>query len=460
MADFQFSDFNQVNMPFAQEAEQAVLGCILKDPVCMSQVQIILRPEHFFLPQHQAIFAQMVQLETMGGKIDPLIVLNALIKDKIYDEAGGRQYLFQLAQSVPSSVNVESWAHIIREKAILRSLITVSQETIEAAAAQAEDADMLLDSAEQRLYELRSGKGSNLPSKLIDVIVSDVYPHLQLLSNPETAEEFKGLSTGFADLDSVIGGLNKSDLILLGARPAVGKTSVALNLARNVAGHGKKVVFFSLEMTKQQLAQRVWSSEAAVEVFRMRAPGHFGEQDWNRLSGATVALKDVELYLDDTSNITVSEIKARIRRLKNVGCVFIDYLGLLASDQKAENRVQEVSKITRALKMMAKDLNIPVVVCAQLSRATEQGGKHRKPGLADLRESGSIEQDADIVLMLYRTEYDPEGQDMPPMGEDISLLEIIVAKNRHGATKTLQFHFDGKYTRITQIAQSEYGNYE
>ncbi|MDR3344841.1 MAG: replicative DNA helicase [Oscillospiraceae bacterium] len=455
MAEYQFSEFNQTNMPFAQEAEQAVLGSILKEPACMPQVQIILRPEHFFLPQHQAIFAQMVQLETMGGKIDPLIVLNALIADKVYDEAAGRQYLFQLAQSVPSTNNVESWAHIIREKAVLRSLISISQETIDSAAAQAEDADTLLDSAEQRLYELRGGRANNLPSKLIDVIVGDVYPHLQLLSNPETAEEFKGLSTGFADLDAVIGGLNKSDLILLGARPAVGKTSVALNLARNVAGSGKKVVFFSLEMTKQQLAQRVWSSEAAVEVFRMRAPGHFTEKEWTRLTDSTVPLKDVELYLDDTSNITVSEIKARIRRLKNVGCVFVDYLGLLASDQRAENRVQEVSKITRALKMLAKDMNIPVVVCAQLSRATEQGGKHRKPVLADLRESGSIEQDADIVLMLYRTEYDPESQDMPQMGDDISLLEIIVAKNRHGATKTLQFHFDGKFTRITQAAQED-----
>jgi len=459
MADFQFSEFNQINMPFAQEAEQAVLGCILKEPACMPQVQIILRPEHFFLPQHQAIFEQMVQLETMGGKIDPLIVLNALIKDKVYDDAGGRQYLFQLAQSVPSTVNVESWARIIREKAVLRSLITISQETIENAATQSEEADTLLDSAEQRLYELRGGRASNLPSKLIEVITGDVYPKLQALADPKTAEEFKGLSTGFMDLDAVIGGLNKSDLILLGARPAVGKTSVALNLARNVAAKNKKVVFFSLEMTKQQLAQRVLSSEAAVEVFRMRAPGHFSQHDWTSLGNATASLRDVELYLDDTSNITVSEIKARVRRLKNVDCIFIDYLGLLASDGKAENRVQEVSKITRALKMLAKDLNIPVFVCAQLSRASDQGGKSRRPVLADLRESGSIEQDADIVLMLYRTEYDPESMDTPGMGEDLSKLEIIVAKNRHGATRTLEFHFDGKFTRITQIAQENYSDY-
>ncbi|MDR1806285.1 MAG: replicative DNA helicase [Clostridium sp.] len=456
MADFQFSDFNQINLPFAQEAEQAVLGSILKDPACISQVQLILRPEHFYLPQHQAIFSQMVRIETMGGKIDPLIVLDALVSDKVYDDAGGRQYLFQLAQAVPSTVNVEQWARIIREKSVLRALIDVSRQTIESAAAQAEDADTLLDAAEQRLYELRGGRANNLPSKLIDVVTGEVYPRLQLLSDPKTAQELKGLSTGFSNLDSVIGGLNKSDLIILGARPAVGKTSVALNLARNVAGHGKKVVFFSLEMTKQQLAQRVMSSEAGMELFRMRDPGHIDKREWHSLSDAMLKLKDVELYLDDTSNITVSEIKARIRRMKNVGCVFVDYLGLLAGDQKAENRVQEVSKITRSLKMLAKDMNIPVVVAAQLSRASEQGGKHRKPILADLRESGSIEQDADIVLMLHRTEYNPEGQDMPEPNGDISMLEIIVAKNRHGACKTLSFHFDGKYTRITQIAEGEF----
>ncbi|MCL2023354.1 MAG: replicative DNA helicase [Oscillospiraceae bacterium] len=459
MADFQFSEFNQINMPFAQEAEQAVLGSILKEPECMSQVQIILRPEHFFLPQHQAIFEQMVQLETMGGKIDPLIVLDGLIRGNVYDDAGGRQYLFQLAQCVPSTVNVENWARIIREKAVLRSLITISQETIEKAAAQSEEVGTLLDSAEQRLYELRGGRGSNLPSKLIEVLTGDVYPRLVMLQDPKTAEEFKGIPTGFQDLDSIIGGLNKSDLILLGARPAVGKTSVSLNFARNVAGRGKKVIFFSLEMTKQQLAQRIWASEAGVEVFRMRGAGHFTPQDWEKLNNAVGYVKDLELYLDDTSNITVSEIKARVRRLKDVDCIFIDYLGLISGDGRSENRVQEVSKITRNLKMMAKDLNIPVFVAAQLSRASEQGGKSRRPVLADLRESGSIEQDADIVLMLYRTEYDPESMDMPAAGEDMSKLEIIVAKNRHGATRSVEFHFDGKFTRITQISGENDGDH-
>jgi len=459
MADFQFSQFNQINMPFAQEAEQAVLGCILKDPACMPQVQIILRPEHFFLPQHQAIFEQMVQLETMGGKIDPLIVLNALIRDKVYDDAGGRQYLFQLAQSVPSTINVESWAKIIREKATLRALITISQETIESAATQSEEADTLLEAAEQRLYELRGGRSDNMPSRLIDIITGDVYPELQLRAGAESEDQFAGLSTGFSQLNEVIGGLNKADLILLGARPSVGKTMVALNIARNVAGLGKKVVFFCLEMTKQQLAQRVLTAESMVDFSRMHSPGRFDDKDWGRLGDATAALRNVGLYFDDSSNITVSEIKAKVRRMKNVDCVFVDYLGLLASDQKTENRVQEVSRMSRALKLMAKDLSIPVFVCAQLSRATEHGGKSRRPVLADLRESGSLEQDADIVMMLFEQKYDPESADMPDMEEDMEVLEIIVAKNRHGGTRTLKFHRDGKHMRITQIAQDERSEY-
>jgi replicative DNA helicase len=391
-----YQDFDNINMPFSLDAEQAVLGSVLIDPMCMSQVQVYLRPEHFFLPQHRSIFAAMVSIESVGGKIDPLLVLDRLKNENVYDDAGGRNYLFQLAQAVPSTANVEAYARIVREKFYIRTLINVSKEIIASASQEEDSADFLLDAAEQKIYDIRQGKATSGPSKLSDIIINDVYDRLHKLSSPDK-ELYKGYSTGFSDLDSVITGLNKSDFILIGARPAMGKTSFALNIARNVSLLGKrKVLFFSLEMTKEQLAQRVLATEARVQGNKMRT-GDFEPDDWTRLGLATAVLNDCELYFDDTSNITVQEMKARIRRLKNVDCVFIDYLGLMKSDIKKENRVQEVTDITRGLKLMAKDLNIPVICCAQLSRGTEGRGKTHRPQLADLRESGSIEQDADIV---------------------------------------------------------------
>ena len=437
-------------MPFSLEAEQAVLGCVLMDPNCMPQVLIYLRPEYFYLPQHKEIFSVMVSLDALGNKIDPLIILETLKNNGTYDEAAGKNYLFQLAQSVPTTSNVESYAKIVREKYFMRTLITVSQETIDNAVAQTDSADMLLDAAEQRIYDIRQGKTSTGPSKLSDIIVNQVYDTLQKLSS-EGAEAFKGISTGYRDLDDVIAGLNKSDLILIGARPAMGKTSFALNLARNVSYIGKrKVVMFSLEMTKEQLAMRVLATEARVNSSKMRT-GELDGEDWERLGMATGVLSKCELYFDDTSSITVAEMKAKIRRMKDVECVIIDYLGLIKPAGRVENRVQAVSEITRELKMMAKDLNIPVVVCAQLSRGTEGRGKSHRPQLADLRESGSIEQDADIVLMLYRQDYysgEEDDDDKTDDGEEkrADQVEIIVAKNRHGPTETVNMVWDADHT--------------
>ena len=433
---------------FSLEAEQAVLGSVLMDPNCMPQVQVYLSAKHFFLPQHKAIFNAMATVEATGNKIDPLVVLEYLVRDKVYDTAAGKNYLFQLAQVVPSTANVESYAKIVREKFYIRSLINASKETIESANSQEMTADELLDTAEQKIYNIRQGKKTNAPSKIGDIIIGEVYTTLQHLTSPER-DQYKGYPTGFADLDKVMTGLHKSDLILIGARPAMGKTSFALNLARNVSVIGKrKVLMFSLEMTKEQLAMRVLATEARVNSAKMRT-GELDAEDWQRLGMATNALSTAELYFDDTSSITVAEMKARIRRLKGVECVLIDYLGLIKPAGRAENRVQAVSEITRELKMMAKDLSIPVIVCAQLSRGTEgRGGSHR-PQLSDLRESGSIEQDADIVLMLYRQKYydDGEKDDGAENSEDIAnLAEIIVAKNRHGPTETVQMAWDADHT--------------
>ncbi len=444
---------DDVNMPYSLEAEQAVLGSILIEPACITQILIIIKPEYFYLPQHRAIFSIMQEIDTLGGKIDPLIVLEKLKSQKIYDEAGGKQYLFQLAQLVPSTENVEAYSRIIREKYYIRTLISVSRTIIEEASSSTESADTLLESAEQKIYDIRQGRTTKGPTRIGDIILNEVYDKLQKLSGADK-DKYKGFTTGFVDLDKAITGLNKSDLIIIGARPAMGKTSLALNLARNTAMMGKKkVLFFSLEMTKEQLAQRVLSTEARVESTKMRT-GNISGDEWTKLATATALLSNCELYFDDTSNMTVSEMKSRIRRLKDVDAVFVDYLQLMKSGSRVESRVQEVSEITRNLKLMAKDLNIPVVVLAQLARSTEGRGKSHKPQLSDLRESGSIEQDADIVIMLYRDEYyaaekDDGADDVEK--PSVNEAEFIISKNRHGPTTTVKVAWNGDYTLFSNL---------
>ncbi len=454
MADNGLLTLDNIQMPFSAEAEQAVLGSILVDPSCLSQAAVYISPEAFYLPQHSAIFAAMITIDSTGKTIDPLVILDLLVQQGVYDNGSGRNYLFELAQMVPSTENVEMYAKIVREKFYMRTLIKISSETIESAVDQEETADTLLDNAEQKIYNIRQGKTTNAPSKLKDIIVNNVYDTLKKITG-EDKELYKGFTTGYSDLDKVLTGLNRSDLILIGARPAMGKTSFALNLARNVSAIGKrKVLFFSLEMTKEQLAMRVLGTEARVSSMKMRN-GNISQDEWIRLGMATSALNDCELYFDDTSNITVPEMKAKTRRLGGVECVIIDYLGLIKGSTRTENRVQEVSEITRNLKMMAKDLNIPIICCAQLSRGTEGRGKSHRPQLSDLRESGSIEQDADIVMMLYRPDYyngekDDEGGDEKPV-EEANVAEVIVAKNRHGETGTVKFAFDGEHTLFLQL---------
>lgn len=445
--------YEDINMPYSLEAEQAVLGSILLEPSCITQVNILVKPEYFYLPQHRAIFTIMQEIETMGGKIDPLIVLEKLKNEKIYDDAGGKQYLLQLSDVVPTTENVEAYSKIIREKFYIRALINVSRSIIDDASTSSESADTLLESAEQKIYDIRQGRVTRGPAKIGDIIVNEVYDKLHKLSGADK-DQYKGFTTGFIDLDKAITGLNRSDLVIIGARPAMGKTSLALNLARNTAMMAKKkVLFFSLEMTKEQLAQRVLATEARVESTKMRT-GNITGDEWAKLATATALLSNCELYFDDTSNMTVSEMKSRIRRLRDVDVVFVDYLQLMKSGTRVESRVQEVSEITRNLKLMAKDLNIPVVVLAQLARSTEGRGKSHKPQLSDLRESGSIEQDADIVIMLYRDEYysaeKDDGED-PAERPSVNEAEFIISKNRHGPTTTVKVAWNGDYTLFSNL---------
>ncbi len=447
-----------VNLPYSMEAEQAVLGSILMDPSCLTLVQSRgFITEYFYRSEHKAIFNAMIRIDSQGQRIDPLLVLDTLKAENVFDDAAGKTYLFQLAEAVPTTANVEAYAKIVKEKFFVRSLINISEEILRDASESDVSADMLLDSAEQKIYDIRQGKNTYEASKLSDILTDKVYDRLQALSSddPDVRGQYVGFTTGFKDLDKIISGLNKSDLIIVGARPAMGKTSFALNLARNAAVLAKKkVLFFSLEMTKEQLAQRVISTEARIKGIKMRN-GNLDANDWLRLNTATAALADCNLYFDDTSSITVNEMKAKIRRMKDVDCVIIDYLQLMKSGTRVESRVQEVSEITRNLKLMAKDLNIPVIVLAQLARGTEARGKSHRPQLSDLRESGSIEQDADIVLMLYREDYYSDGSDESDMEKEVDKVDIIVSKNRHGPTETVTLGWNGEFTLFSAISNRE-----
>ena len=441
--------FDKLSEPYSLEAEQAVLGSILMDPDCFDRVSGILRgADCFYIPQHKEIYNIIAERKMLNQKVDALIVAEALKTSGSYDDAGARNYLAQLAASVPSVANVESYAKIVNEKYYLRTLMGAASEMLKSAAEEELPADTIMDAAEQKIYDIRQGAHTSGPVKLADIITNDVYDNLQKLTDPELAAEYKGIPTGFSLLDKYMTGLNRSDLILIGARPAMGKTSFALNLARNVAVQAKKkVVFFSLEMGKEQLAQRMLSTEARVEGRKLRT-GELTDDDWQRIAEATVTLSGAELYFDDTANITVPEMKSRVRKMRDVDCVIIDYLQLITGTKRTESRVQEVSEITRSLKLMAKDLRIPVITCSQLSRSTEGRGKSHKPQLSDLRESGSIEQDADIVLMLYRESYyDSEKDETVVVDNDKA--QVIIAKNRHGGTGEVDLHWNGMYTRFS-----------
>lgn len=448
---------NNVLLPYNREAEQSVLGSILLDANCMTNAVQFLKAEHFYLPEHQQIYASMyLMYSEKNNAIDQITIADALEKSGF---SGAKDYLWQLAQMVPSTANVGKYAEIVLEQYYLRRLIEISQRTIDNATSGKADAKLLLEDAEQQLYDMRQGNDGKGPKLLKDVIVNGVYDKLEKLTG-EDSDLYKGYPTGFGMLDTYTTGLNRSDLILIGARPAMGKTSFALNLAHNLAvGAKKKVVFFSLEMTNEQLAERLLASQSGIESRKFRT-GELTDDEWVRLGNAVSVFYDTQLYLDDRSSITVPEMKSSVRRLRDVDCVIVDYLGLISTAERVENRVQQVQQITKNLKQMAKDLNIPVVCCAQLSRSTEGRGKSHKPQLSDLRESGSIEQDADIVMFLYRPYYYKDEKDEEQQEEiDKNKTELIVAKNRHGQVGTVDLMFDSEFTRFRAVDVNDQFNH-
>ncbi len=445
---------NSVKLQYSLEAEQSVLGAILIDSSCLNKIaEIIVSPDYFFLSNHKIIYSTMIDMFTVGEPIDYITVLDKLRLSGKDDENSFKSYLLRLAEIVPSVSNAEFYAEIVRDKYNVRVLTNTAREIINDAESEKFDPSELLNSAEQKIFDIRRGKESRGLQRVNEIIVQ-TFDRLDALNSSDDLD-YSGVPTGIKDLDRVIMGLNKTDLILLAARPGMGKTSFALNIAEYAAiNKEKKVAFFSLEMSKEQLASRMLSTKGQISGQNLRT-GKLTDKEWERLIEAGDILSKAQIYIDDTPGITIPEMKAKLRRLGNVDLVVIDYLQLMSSAKRIDNRVQEISEITRNLKIMAKELDVPVLTLSQLSRASEQRTDH-KPVLSDLRDSGSIEQDADIVMFLYREGYYENGD--VSEDKDNNSGECIVAKNRHGETRSVPLHWQGEYMRFTaqEVRHSAY----
>ncbi len=434
------------NLPFQVEAEQAFLGCLLLDPSTINvALEEISGPDMLYLPQHQRLYSIFLNMFDLAQTVDFVTVLQEVEASGIFREEGeAKSYLVQLMDAVPSTANMRDYCRIIRDYYYRRRLILAAGVISHAAQQGDSNSERLLELAEQSIYDIRQGR-SNTAMVPIETAVLETFDRLLHLTG-EDREEYAGLPTGFVELDVKMTGLNRSDLILLAARPGMGKSAFALNVASYVAAHSKRdVAIFSLEMSREQLTSRMLSSESQVPGELLKT-GRLEKDQWVQLSAAADRLSQTHIYIDDTAGITVSEIKAKCRKLRNLGLIVIDYLQLIESGSRTENRVQEVSKITRTLKVMAKELDVPVLVLSQLNRAAESRSDHR-PMLSDLRESGSIEQDADIVLMLTREGY------YNPETEHPNEALCILAKNRHGSTGDIKLGWNGTLTRFTNLEQ-------
>ncbi len=437
------SGFQDIEMPYSLEAEQTILGAILIEPDVLSVVLEHIKPECFYLDNHRKLFNIMVRMFSSGARADVITVLNEAVSLKVFETAAeGRNYLGNLVELVPSVSNIESYCNIVVSKYYVRTLAEAARGILSDIQSGETDAQLLLDAAEQRIFDIRQGRDVTGLTPLKE-IVAETYNHIGKIAGPDR-ELYLGTGSGFSYLDTLTSGLNRSDLILIAARPAMGKTAFALNIACNVARHGDKdVCIFSLEMPREQLVSRLLSSEAQVDSHKLRN-GRLDGDDWMRLGAAAAYMQGLPIYIDDTASITVQQIKAKLRRMKNLGLVVIDYLGLIQTTLRTENRVQIISEITRQLKIMAKELDVPIILLSQLSRGPESR-TDKRPMLSDLRESGSIEQDADIVMFLYRDAYYNKESQQP------NVAECIVAKNRHGETGTVNLIWDGQYTRFSTM---------
>ena len=431
-------------MPVSVEAEQALLGAIIINPDAFDTVGGMIDAEDFYLKEHKHIYLALVKMFAASKTIDVVTLVNALVEQGDRDEAGGIQYITMLADSVPAVANVKDYAKIVKEKSLVRRLIGVCEEISNDAYEESSPARTLIDSAEQKIFNLSHGN-DNKEFRHIRDVLQNVYHEFETLSESKGA--VSGAKTGFSGVDRMLIQMGKGDLVIVGARPGMGKTSFALNIATNFAkSSGKAVAIFSLEMSGEQLVTRIISREALVDSYSLRT-GQLKPEDWDNIADVISQLSGTEIYIDDNSAITTTEMKAKLRRIKNLGMVVVDYIGLMQSTSNSDNRAQQVGEISRNLKIMAKDFGIPIVCCAQLNRGTEsRPGAGKRPTLADLRDSGSIEQDADIVMFIHRDSYYDDDTENP------NVAECIIAKNRHGETGSVMLEWRPEYTVFRNLA--------
>ena len=441
-------DISQL-MPQNIEAEEAILGAILVNPSCMNKIVEHLKPESFYKPAHRYVYEAMLQLYNSEDKIDIVSVSDVLNVNQKLELVGGRAFINDLSYNTITTANVEYYAKIVQEKAIKRSLINAGSDIV-SAGYDVNPVEESLEQAEKLIFDIASQKASKSLISIKDIVFK-VYEKIE--ERAKNKGQLTGLSTGFYDLDEYTNGLQKSDLIILAARPAMGKTAFALNIAQNVALREKvPVAIFSLEMSKDQLGQRLMCSEAEVDTQRLKT-GNMQAKDWDKLATASANLSEAKIYIDDTAGCTITDLRAKCRRLamaeKDLGLIVIDYLQLIESTGR-EDRMQAISTISRGLKILAKELNVPIIALSQLSRAVE-GRTDKRPMLSDLRESGSIEQDADIVMFIYRDEYYKNAENDEDDAEKAANkgeAEIIIAKHRNGPVGTVRLLFQGSITKF------------
>lgn len=438
-------------LPANLEAERSILGAILLDDKAVLTVFERLKPQDFYLDSHRRIFDKMILLMNSSRPIDLITLKDELQRASELESIGGAAYLASLTDGLPRAMNIEFYAEIVKEKSTLRRLIQISNETMARSYQDEDPAQEILHGIEKAIFEIanqqyRSGLASISP------VVSDVFKQIEELSNRKAP--VTGLETGFVDLDRMTAGMHPSDLIIVAARPGLGKTSLCLNIAEHVAiRKSKSVGIFSLEMSKEQLVKRLLCSEARIDAHRVNT-GYLNKEDWHRLSRASGDLAETRIFIDDTASVSVPELRSKARRLSlehGLDLIIVDYLQLMTgSAQRYENRTQEISQISRGLKGIAKELGVPVIAASQLSRAVEsRTGEHRRPQLSDLRESGSIEQDADLVLFIYREEM------INPTEENVGLAELIIGKQRNGPTGSINLAFSKQFTKFDNLYQEQ-----
>ena len=439
-------------MPFSAEAEQAVLGAVLLEPDCLSTVaEMLPRADYFYQVNNRTIYSAMLDMFTAGQPVDLVTLLEHLREEENFDEGSGKVYLMQLAQLVPSVSNVERYCTIVRDRYDLRMLIQAARGILDDAMEDTGETSLLLDSAEQRIFDIRQGKALKGLERLNEVLF-ETFERLDRLNSPDK-DLYRGIPTGIRELDNTITGLNRSDLVIIGARPGMGKTSFALNIARHAAiTAGKRVAFFSLEMSKEQLMQRMLAVWGKVDMSKLRRPALLTDADWSNLYAAADVISRAPIYIDDTPALTTLELRARARRLKaekGLGLVIVDYLQLMRTSRRTDSRELEISDISRSLKGLAKEMNVPVVALSQLNRKVEERGDKR-PMLSDLRESGAIEQDADVIMFVYRDDVYKftKPADRPVQG----IAEIIIGKQRNGPVGVAELLYMSPYTAFEDLA--------